>query len=276
MNSIEKLWLLFRFVEDRIDTTTSSSDSINRLPLFEQFCLTLIRLRLNLQPKDMGYRFGMELQELVDYITRFFSIMFKFLVPTYIHWSSREEVSSTLPNCFKLSGLDDCVCIVELLEVSLSSDFVSEDDSSKKLTYLVGFTPTGFVSFVSIGFPGTCKKEKIWLKSGIMGQLEHGDWILTERGKSVYKAEAIKKTAKPFIEIFGLQLIQMDNDETFSKRIVIQRHCKRVIESLKKRFAIFQAEITGLSSFSSLAASWNGMATVDQMVKVCCALHNSQ
>jgi hypothetical protein len=275
MDSIEKLWLLFRYVEDRIEKATSSSNSTNRLPLFEQFCLTLIRLRLNLKPKDMSNRFGLKLPELIDYITRFFSIMFKFLVPAYIHWSNREDINSTLPNCFKLSGLDDCVCIVELLEVSLSRDFFSKDDKCKKLTYLIGFTPTGLVSFVSIGFPAASKKENIWLKSGILNQLEHGDWVLAETGKLVYKAEALKKTVNPFVENFGLQLVLVDEEETFSKRIVIQRHCKRVVESLKKRFAIFQTEITGLSSVSPLAVSWNGMATVDQMVKVCCALHNN-
>ena len=64
-----------------------------------------------------------------------------------------------------------------------------------------------------------------------MNQLEHGDRVLTDRGKSVYKAEAMKKIVHPFIENFGLQLIQVDDDETFSKRIVIHRHSKRVIES---------------------------------------------
>ena len=263
VDTIENLWLLFRFLEDRIDTTSDS----NRLPLFEQFCLTLMRLRLNLQPRDMAYRFGLVLPEVVDYITKFLSIMFTFLVPTYIHWSGREDTDSTLPNCFKLSGLDDCVCFVEHLQVSLSTDLASDDDASKNLTYLIGFTPAGLVSFVSIGFPSNWKKEQIWLKSGILNHLEHGDWILTERGKSVYKAEALHKAVNPFVENFGLQLVQVDEEEeeTFSKRIVVQSHCKRVIESLKKKFAIFQSEITDFSSFS----------TVDQIIKVCCALHNN-
>jgi hypothetical protein len=270
IDSIEKLWLLFRYVEDRIDTASDST--INRLPLFEQFCITIMRLRLNLQPQDMAYRFGLELPELVDCITTFLSIMFKFLVPTHIHWSSREDINSTLPNCFKRSNLDNCVGVIEHLEVSMSSDFGNEDGRSKHFIYLIGFTPAGFVSFVSIGFPANWKKEDIWLKSGILNHLEHGDWILTEGGKSAYKAEALEKTVNPFVENFGLQLVQVDEED---KRIVVQRQCKRVIESLKKRFAIFQSEITGLSSIHSLAVSWDGMTTIDQMVKVCCALHNN-
>ena len=230
VDSIEKLWLLFRFVEDRIESTIIST---NKLPLFEQFCLALIRLRLNLQPKDMAYRFGIELEELVGYITRFFSILAFYFAPTYINWPSREDLKS-----IRVPGLLDCVSIVELLKVSLSIDFGKEDDD-KSLTYLIGFTPAGLVSYVSLGFPSSWKKENIWQKSGILNQLHHDDMVITDGGKTLYKADDIKKIVTPFVENFGLQLVNVD-EEIVSTPISVQNHCKQVLDKLKKRFAIFQ------------------------------------
>ena len=87
--SIEKLWMLFRFLEDQMD-----QHQIDELPLFEQFCLTLIYLRQYLQPKDLAYRFNLTEMKVLVYIDRFLSAFTKFIVPSYIQWSSENPMSS--------------------------------------------------------------------------------------------------------------------------------------------------------------------------------------
>lgn len=67
---LEKLWLVFRFVEDRLDANGCRPDE-STLPLFEQFCLALMYLQHGFHPRDLAYRFHMEREDVATFIERY-------------------------------------------------------------------------------------------------------------------------------------------------------------------------------------------------------------
>ena len=53
------------------------------------------------------------------------------------------------------------------------------------MKYLIGITPAGAVSFLSHGWGDRVSDKEIILKSSFLDYLQHGDWMLADRGFTI-------------------------------------------------------------------------------------------
>ena len=96
-----------------------------------------------------------------------------------------------LPRCFK--NYKNYVCIIGCSEIKIERPFNlnsraqtwSSYKHSNTMKYLIGITPAGAVSFLSHGWGDRVSHKEIILKSSFLDYLQHGDWMLADRGFTI-------------------------------------------------------------------------------------------
>ena len=89
------------------------------LPLFQQFLITLMKLRLNVCDQDIAYRFGISQLTVSKNFRKWVNIMYLYMKP-FIVWPGREEVLKTMPEAFKRE-FKKCICIIDCFEVFVNA-----------------------------------------------------------------------------------------------------------------------------------------------------------
>ena len=94
----ETLTLVFELAQKVMPNSKEHGN--RKLTNFEEFLLVLIKLRLNLQNKDLGYRFKVSKSSVSQIIHKWLNILYHAL-RFLIRWPSREELRATLPESFQ-------------------------------------------------------------------------------------------------------------------------------------------------------------------------------
>jgi len=273
IQGVERLWFLFRYLEDRMEEEAQSPEDTNELPQFEQFCITLMHLRLNLQPRDLAYRFNLIEAKVSAYIDRFMSAVSKFLIPTHIQWQKRIDIQLSLPKCFNTLSVRRCICIVEIFQVHL--------DHNYSLKYLIAFSPLGLVSYVSPApFPGHFDELQVWKESAILDQFAQGDQLLKlSKGRVTMLQADFFKSAPNFTGIYNKRVQLNEIKLTGDLQSGLQAHVERVIDNFIRRFAILSKGPVMISkapgSRTAIEMFTSSYKVIGKLIQVCCALHNS-
>ena len=123
--------------------------------------MTMIRLRLNLSMRDLGYRFGGISDSTVSRTSlHMVDVLYRRLKPLII-WPDRDVLRKTPPMDFH-KYCPNCVVIIDCFEIFLDCPLNplarAQTFSSYKhhhtVKYLIGITPQGTVSFISEGWGG--------------------------------------------------------------------------------------------------------------------------
>ena len=127
------------------------------LSLFQEFILTLMKLRLNLRDQDLGFRFNVCQSTVSRLFRKWIDILYIRLQPT-IQWPSRKSVAKTMPLEFR-KDFSKCICIIDCFEVFCErpSDLMARAQTFsnyKHHKFLIAITPQGAVSYVSKGWGG--------------------------------------------------------------------------------------------------------------------------
>ena len=85
------------------------------LTLFQEFLLTLMKIRLNLRDQDLGFRFSVSQFTVSRIFLKWIDILYVHLKPI-IQWPSREAVAKTMPFDFR-RDFGRCICIIDCFEV---------------------------------------------------------------------------------------------------------------------------------------------------------------
>ena len=185
--SFATLMAIFNFVSAHV----SSTCTFRSLPLFQQFLLVLMKLRLNLFDKDLAYRFGTSQTSVSRYFTKWIEVMFIRLHPL-VRWPRREELQLTMPAEFR-KHFKKCVAIIDCFEVfcerpkslKARAQTWSNYKHHNTVKFSVAITPQGAISFVSKGWGGRASDQHITENCGILSHLLPGDQILADRGFNV-------------------------------------------------------------------------------------------
>lgn len=273
IQGVERLWFLFRYLEDRMEEEAQTPGDTDQLPQFEQFCITLIHLRLNLQPQDLAYRFNLTEAKVTAYIEKFISAVSKFLIPTHIQWQKRTDIQMSLPKCFSTLSVRRTICIVEIFQVHL--------DYNCSLKYLIAFSPLGLVSYVSpTPFPGSFDELQVWKESAILDQFAQGDQLLKlNKGRVTMLQADFFKLVPSYTGIQNKRVQLNEIKLTGDLQSGLLTHTERVIDNFIRRFAILSKGPV-MSSKAPGARTPIDMFTssykeVGKLIQVCCALHNS-
>ena len=160
----------------------------------QKFLMTMIRLRLNLSGRDLGYRFGGISDSTVSRtFLHVVDVLYQRLKPLII-WPDRDALRKTLPMNF-CKYCPNCVVIIDCFEIFLDrplnpvarvKHFLHTDINTVK--YLIGITPQGTVSFISEGWGGRVSDKHLTENSGLLDHLTPGDVILADRGFDIQES----------------------------------------------------------------------------------------
>ena len=245
------------------------------LTAFQEICLVLIKLRLNLEEQDLAYRFGISQPTVSRVFRKWMVIMGERLRPL-IYWPERAELKQTMPVAFR-KFFPKCACILDCTEVFIErpSDLKARAQTwsnykqHNTVKILIAITPQGSISFVSKAWGGRVSDKYITEHSGILEKLLPGDLVLADRGFTIqdsvgfYCAEV--KTP-PFTK--GRKQLSRHEVDWSREISHVRIHVERVIGVLKQKYTILQGTIpiTMLKDGTD--------STIDNIIITCSALCN--
>lgn len=245
---------------------------------FQQFILTLMKMRLNLLGKDLAYRFKIS-ESVVSNVFRDTIDVMYVAMGFLIIWPGKEELKLTMPKCFR-GKFSDCVVIIDCFEIAIQkpSDLLAQAQtwSSYKqrntAKYLIGITPQGTISFISKGWGGRASDKCIVEASGFLLKVEPGDLVLADRGFDIDETLALQG-ARLYIPAFTKGKAQLSPVETEETRHIanVRIHVERVIGLVRKKYKILGHAVIPIHY---LVSKNSQVCLLDKLVLVACALTN--
>ena len=269
------LRVLFNFVVEGAPISSCNT----KLSSFEEFMVTVIKLRLNLPMQDLAFRFGVSCSTVQRIFYKWMKILDTQLQPL-INWPDREDLRRTMPDCFKVSFGDNVAVIIDCFEIFIErpSSLLARAAtwSSYKhhntVKFLIGITPQGVVSFISKAWGGRVSDKYITENCGILNNLLPDDIVLADRGFDITDSVAMYR-AKLYLPAFTRgkdQLSALEVEETRSIANV-RIHVERVIGSVRQKYSILK----GMIPLNFLTGREDDdIPMIDRIGRVSCALCN--
>ena len=164
--------------------------SCSKLSYHDQVLMTLMKLRLDLQFRNLGDQLNVPKSSAHDIFKRWIDLLYvklKFLIRMRDHDAARR----TLPNVFRqyfprLTHIIDCTEIfVERSKlVKARAQAYSNCKEHSTVKFFVACTPHGAISFISKGWAGRVSDDVFVKRNGFINNQHHwpGDQILADRG----------------------------------------------------------------------------------------------
>ena len=124
------------------------------LSQFQEYILTLMKLKLNLPLEDIAYRFNISLPT-VSRIFRSWMVVLDVRLSPLIKWPNRDDLHLTMPQCFKYSFGNKTTVIIDCFEIFIDrpsnllarAQTYSSYKSHNTVKVLVGITNVGIIKF---------------------------------------------------------------------------------------------------------------------------------
>lgn len=253
--------------------------STNALSQFQEFLITLMKMKLNIPLQDLAYRFGISLSTASRIFYKWIDAMstrLQFLV----RWPEREELRKTMPLVFQQNFGNKVAVIIDCFEVFIDrpSSLIaramtwSNYKHHNTVKFLIGITPQGVISFISKAWGGRVSDKHVTENSGLLKKLLPGDIVLADRGFDIADSVGFYQ-AKLYIPAFTKGKSQLSAHEVDETRKIanVRIHVERVIGLARRKYVILQ----GILPIEFLKAkSGETMAPIDKIALVCCALTN--
>ena len=160
----------------------------SKLPLLEQFFLTLVRLRLGLLEFDMANRFSLS-QSAVSRITMTWINLLYHTLKGLERYPSWHVVKKYMPLAFK-EQYPNTRLIIDATEFGIErpSSLVSQSctfssyKNKNTVKVLIGIIPSGLIAFVSPVYEGSISDKRLVQVSGLLDKLEIGDELMADKG----------------------------------------------------------------------------------------------
>ena len=235
LTNFEVLHAVFDFVVPPATVKT-------KLSFFQEFVLTIIKLRLDLPFKDLAYRFGISVTTVSRIFCKWLTIM-DVRLKCLIIWPDRDSLRKTMPECFR-SLKKNVTVIIDCFEVFIErpssllprTSTWSNYKHHNMVKFLLGITPQGTVSFVSEAWGGRVSDKYLTESCGILQHLIPGDVVLADRGFNISDSVGMMQ-AKLHIPAFTKgknQLSPLEVEETRATANV-RIHVERVIGVVRQK-----------------------------------------
>lgn len=260
------------FIKPHLHTTGKSS-----LSPFQQLLVTLMRLRLNLATKDLGYRFNVHNSTISRIFNRVINIM-SVRLSKLIRWPDRDAVLKTMPITFR-KHYPRCVVIIDCFEIFLDrptnllarAQTYSSYKHHNTVKYLIGITPQGTVSYISEGWGGRTSDKYLTEHCTLLNKLEQGDTVLADRGFDIKDSVAqmyfwleIPAFTKGRKQLHPIEVEQTRNIAN------VRIHVERVIGNVRKKYSILNAT----QPIDFVISEGTEQTMLDKIVHVLFALNN--
>ena len=145
-----------------------------QLPLFAEFVMVLVRLRLGLLQRQIADIFCISQPSVSKIFTTWITMLYHVFKQVLVRWPSKQLVKRHLPKCFskypRTRVIIDCTELKAEKPSAPSSQKVTWSDYKSHNTFklLVGITPSGAFSFVSDLYSGARSDRAITIRSGLI------------------------------------------------------------------------------------------------------------
>ena len=250
---------------------------------FQEFVMTLMKLRLNVPLEDLAYRFNVSVSTVSRTFQAWMIVMDVRLQPL-IKWPDREELWRTMPQCFQYSFGKKTTVIIDCFEVFIDrpsnllarAQTFSSYKHHNTVKVLIGITPQATISFVSKAWGGRTSDKCLTDNCGIIEKLLPGDLVLTDQGFTLEESLMLKHAQLeiPAVTHGKDQLVPVDVEETRGIANV-RIHVERVIGLLRRKYTI----LSGILPINFLRCNFNGSQEastpmIDRIINLCSALVN--
>lgn len=254
------------------------STSTTALSPFNQFLITLIKLRLDLDFKLIAYSFKISQTTVATYFENVIHVL-SCRLKSLIVWPERSDLN--IPLSFKEVFHDNATVIVDCFEVFIEKpaslltqqECWSNYKHHNTVKFLIGITPQGNICYISETWGGRASDKNILEKSDFCNFIRAGDVVLADRGflvKDTLK-DLKAKLVVPAYTKGKSQLHPLEIEET-RHLAHVRIHVERIIGFVKNRFKIFKGTIP--ISMLKKGNDPEEKNLLDKIVVVCCALIN--
>lgn len=255
-----------------------SSHPNKTLSSFQQFLLTLMKLRLNLPFRYLAYRFAISPSTASETFYNCVDVLYNRL-KNLVYWPEREALQKNVPTCFKETFGNQVAVIIDCFEVftETPSNVVnasrcwSNYKHHETVKFLIGITPQGTISYISEAWGGRTSDKFLTENCGFLNLILPGDIVLADRGFLIHDSiEMLGAHLK--IPAFTKGKSQLHPADLESTRTIatLRIHVERVIGLLKRKFHIFRETIP----VSMLSNASDSLGALDKIVVICSALLN--
>eukprot|EP00057_Strongylocentrotus_purpuratus_P017382 XP_011671856.1 PREDICTED: uncharacterized protein LOC105441913 [Strongylocentrotus purpuratus] len=158
------------------------------LTVYEEFIMTLVRLRRGFTNRGLADTFGISPSMASNVFATWINFLDLELRPLLIKWPTKEQVRESLPKSFKY--FKSTRTIIDCTEIFISKP---STPSSQRITWssykhhntlklLVATSPRGTFIFLSQLWTGSVSDKKITQESGFLDHIEYGDDVMADRG----------------------------------------------------------------------------------------------
>nr|XP_054597190.1 uncharacterized protein LOC129163465 [Nothobranchius furzeri] len=207
------------------------------------------------------------------------NVLYAHLSPL-VYWAPSQCIQASMPHQY-VEMLGDCVRVIidcyevfieKVQNVRAKAETYSNYKSRQTMTYLIGITPQGAISFNSKGLGGRNSDKRVAESSGFLQMLSPGDIVVSDRGFDIKQCVALMgATLKiPAFTRGRSQRQAQDVDETH-KIAHVRIHVERVIGWLRSKYAILNDTVhLGLV----VPCEGEDITLLDKIVTVACSLTN--
>ena len=212
----------------------------------EEYVMTLLRIRLGLDHKVLGFLFGIHQAS----VSRIFLTWTNVLHTTFrhfIHWPKKTTVVSKMPRQFR-ERYPNTRVIIDCTEFETSRPKNTQNQARTYSQYkarntckaLVGINPNGAFIFVSRVWSGNISDRQITIRSGFLDKIEEGDEVMADRGFTI-RDLLLQRNARLNIPPFTRACAQRGKGRKLTPREIrktreiatLRIHVERAIRRLK-------------------------------------------
>ena len=136
---------------------------------FQQYIMTLMRLRMNFSFEFLAYYFNVDPTTASKLFKHCINVMYCKLVPSLVSWPDRDVLRLSLPYAFRNAKFCKTACIIDCFEIFMekprnllaSAQCYSSYKSHCTQKYLIGICPQGSITFISNGWGGRTSDKHI-------------------------------------------------------------------------------------------------------------------
>lgn len=179
-----------KVVASKIRKKSFISSNKKKLSLKNEFLMTLMRLRLGLLNEDLADRFCISPASCSNIFKTWVRFLSETLGKALVAWLPKESILQNMPKVYRKAGHGKLRVIIDCSEVfierpkSLDVQAATWSDykSHNTLKFLIGISPTGFITFLSDCYGGRASDKFICQDSGFYNCLDWYDEVMADRG----------------------------------------------------------------------------------------------
>ena len=152
----------------------------------DEFLLTLMRIRLGILNEDLADRFGIAPSTCSSIFKTWIRFLSDTLGKALVQWLPKESIMENMPKAFKKAGYGNVRVVIDCSEVFIErskslktqAETWSDYKSHNTVKFLVGISPTGFITFLSSCYGGRASDRFICQDSNFYDGLDLYDEVM--------------------------------------------------------------------------------------------------